>query len=124
MLVWFIYLRQPNLLPLDTLPADPASGDAKLPCTIGRWLTALPSSPDTRLTCRQVRSAIALSYRLPIAPNLPTHCVCKLPITDAHFHCCVALRRTGVTTRHDSVLRLLVLLSQRAGITARAEPDA
>ena len=122
-----IFMQSPMLTPLAVRDIDEDDDDevkGKSPSTSSLWLVAAPSAADTNLTSHAFTSAIRHRYRLPCRDDLPARCVCGATLHDsaAHFHVCPTLRRTGVTQRHDLVVRHLVDVCKRLGLVASLEP--
>ena len=103
----------------------------------GTWLTVIPSTYDLLLKDNAMSIAARLRLGLVLQDGLPTRCGCgkvDLSCTNSdHLLCCLYVRRTGVTARHDAVVRAvakalkkaggLVLIEKRVLDTVRARPD-
>src|SRR3954462_250267 len=61
---------------------------------------------------------------LPPLEHLPDQCVCGATLSDdnGHFLSCQELRRSAVTARHDSIVRLLAKHLRRATALVHEEP--
>jgi hypothetical protein len=121
-----IFKRSPLLPPLAVRDLDIDDENDKSASPSSLWLTAAPTSADTNLTSQAFTSAIRHRYALPCRADLPARCVCDAmlqgPGSAAHFHVCPSLRRTGVTHRHDLIVRHMVNVCKRLGLVASIEP--
>ena len=61
---------------------------------------------------------------LPPLDHLPEQCVCGATLSDdnGHFLSCQELRRSAVTARHDSIVRILAKQLRRATALVHEEP--
>jgi len=116
-------LRTPILLPITaTTPMGANLPASTTPASTAHlWLAAVPNSHDTNINSRHYSSALRHRYNLPAADNLPSHCKCNARLTPSHFHSCKLIRRTGVLTRHDTIVKTLLTHARRAGIVTRRE---
>ena len=89
----------------------------------GVWLSVTPTSFDLQLTDEEMGLASRIRLGLPPLDNLPVSCVCGQVLDDDpdHFLSCQNLRRSAVTSRHDSIVRLLAKHLRRASALVHEE---
>ena len=81
------------------------------------WLAAIPSRPELTLEDDDFRLAARLRLRLhPSESEAAAACSCGGELLPDHFLTCRSLWRRSVTSRHDSLLLLLVSFLRDAGL--------
>jgi len=90
----------------------------------GVWLSIVPTSLDLQLSDQQMYIASRLRLGLPPLDHLPERCVCGATLSEdnGHFLSCENLRRSAVTARHDSIVRVLAKFLRRATALVHEEP--
>ena len=90
----------------------------------GVWLSVVPTSIDLQLSDQQMCIASRIRLGLPPLDHLPERCVCGATLSEdnGHFLSCRDLRRSAVTARHDSIVRVLAKHLRRATALVHEEP--
>ena len=83
-----------------------------------------PTSIDLQLSDQQMCIASRIRLGLPPLDHLPERCVCGATLSEdnGHFLSCRDLRRSAVTARHDSIVRVLAKHLRRATALVHEEP--